>query len=309
MKSDRSPHDLIAAIEAGLLAFPLTDFDGDDRFDDDAYARRVEWLAQYGPACMFAAGGAGEFFSLTDGEYSSLVETTVGVMRGRDAPVIAATGYGTRKAVEMAVEAERLGADGLLVLPPYLTEGTQEGLRAHITAICRATGLGVFVYNRANCRLTSDTFLRLLDDCPTLVGFKDGIGDIEELQRIHLASRGRALVVNGMPTAEVYARAFTGMGVPTYSSAIFNFVPRSATRFQRAVLDRDEAFIAGFMTDFLLPYCRIRARHASYAVSIVKAGADAVGRSAGPVRPPLSMPTPAECQELAALIARLGPQD
>lgn len=309
MRTERSPHDLMTAIQAGLLAFPLTDFDADDRFDRDSFSRRVEWLAENGAAGMFAAGGAGEFFSLTDSEFTSLVEAAVGVMRGRDAPVIAATGYGTRKAVEMAVEAERLGADGLLVLPPYLTEGTQEGLRAHLTAICRATRLGIIVYNRANCRLTSDTFLKLLDDCPTLIGFKDGVGDLEDLQRIQLATGGRALVINGMPTAEVYARAYSGMGVPTYSSAIFNFVPRSAARFHRAVLDRDETFIASFMAEFLLPYCRIRARHPSYAVSIVKAGADLVGRSAGSVRPPLSMPTKAEHEELAALIARLGPQD
>ena len=83
--------------------------------------------------------------------------------RRRSSP---ARGYGTRTAIEYAQEAERLGADGLLLMPPYLVEASQEGLRAHITAICRATKLGVIVYNRANCRLAAATTARLAADCP-----------------------------------------------------------------------------------------------------------------------------------------------
>jgi len=64
--------------------------------------------------------------------------------------VLGAAGYGTRMAIWYAQETERLGADGILLLPPYLVEAPQEGLRAHIASVCRATRLGVIVYNRAN---------------------------------------------------------------------------------------------------------------------------------------------------------------
>ena len=74
----------------------------------------------------------------------------------------------------------------------------------------------------------------------------------------------------------------------------------------RAVHAGDDAVLARFERDFLIPYVRLRSRQPGYAVSIVKAGAAIVDRSAGKVRPPLSNPTPGETEELRALIARLG---
>ena len=111
-----------------------------------------------------------------------------------------------------------------------------------------------------------------------------------------------------MPTAETYARAFAARGFASYSSAIFNFLPRTATEVHRGVYAGDDAALARLERDFLVPYVRLRSRGAGDAVSIVKAGAAVVGRSAGKVRPPLSDLTAAECEELASLIARLGPQ-
>ncbi len=302
-----APEKLKQALASGLLSFPLTDFDEADRFDENAYAERLRWLDSYGAAAMVAAGGAGEFFSLTVEEYRSVIRTAVA--SGSRVPVIAASGYGTQMAVDFAREAEKLGADGLLLLPPYLTEASQEGLAHHIRTVCNQTGLGVIIYNRANCRLQADTLMRLLDECPNLIGFKDGIGDIEETQKITARVGDRAILINGLPTAEIYAQAYKGMRIDTYTSAIFNFVPKSAIAFHRAVLADDHETIAEFTRTFLAPYGRIRARQPGYAVSIVKAGADLVGRSAGRVRPPLTPLTKAEYDELAALIELLGPQD
>jgi len=303
-----TPDQLKAAIPRGMLAFPLTDFDAGGAFDRAAFARRVEWLSSYQPAALFMAGGAGEFFSLTPMEFSAVIMAGVEACHGKF-PVIAASGYGTRTAIEYAQEAERLGADGLLLLPPYLTEGSQEGLRAHISAICKSTKLGVIVYNRANCRLSAATVARLAADCPNLIGFKDGVGDIEQLTGVRNAIGDRLLFINGMPTAETYARSFRGIGIPTYSSAVFNFVPRTALAFLNALRSGDEATIDRLLKDFFIPYVRIRNQGQGYAVSIVKAGATIVGRSAGKVRPPLSDCTPDEVAELRALIEAMGPQD
>ena len=303
-----TPDQLMAAVPRGMLAFPLTDFDSGDRFDPKASAQRLEWLASYKPAAFFIAGGAGEFFSLTPAEFSQVLDTAVQACRGR-VPLIAAAGYGTKLAIEYAQISERLGADGLLLLPPYLTEGSQEGLRAHIAAVCKSTKLGVIVYNRANCRLAPDTVMRLAGECPNLIGFKDGVGDIEQLTAIRNAAGERLLFINGMPTAETYARSFRGIGIPVYSSAVFNFVPRTALEFHRALNAGDEATVDRLLHDFFVPYVRIRNRGAGYAVSIVKAGAAIVGRSAGPVRPPLSDCTAEEVALLRGLIEKLGPQD
>jgi 5-dehydro-4-deoxyglucarate dehydratase len=166
----------------------------------------------------------------------------------------------------------------------------------------------VIVYNRANCRLAADTAARLAADCPNLIGFKDGVGDIEQLTGVRNALGDRLVFVNGMPTAETYARSFRGAGVPAYSSAVFNFIPRTALAFHRAVNAGDEATVDGLLRDFFIPYVRIRNRGAGYAVSIVKAGATIVGRSAGKVRPPLSDCSGEEVAELRKLIEMLGPQ-
>jgi 5-dehydro-4-deoxyglucarate dehydratase len=300
-----APQELKAALAQGLLAFPVTDLDASDALDIRASAARLEWLGGFRPAAFFMAGGAGEFFSLTAEEYSALLAGAASLRVG-DIPVIGAAGYGTRMAVAYARETERRGADGLLLLPPYLTEGSQAGLRAHIEAVCRATTLGVVVYNRANCRLQADTLARLAEACPNLIGFKDGIGDAEQIVALRTVLGDRLVYLNGMPTAETYARAFAAQGFASYSSAIFNFVPRTAMDVHRAVYAGDDAALARFEREFLVPYVRLRSRQPGYAVSIVKAGAAVVGHGAGKVRPPLSDLTPEEMEELRALVAGLG---
>jgi 5-dehydro-4-deoxyglucarate dehydratase len=303
-----TPQELKLALARGLLAFPLTDFDADDALDIRASAARLHWLATYRPAAFFMAGGAGEFFSLTREEYVALLGNAA-KLRAGGVPVLGAAGYGTRMAIAHAEETERQGADGLLLLPPYLTEAPQEGLRAHIEAVCKATRLGVVVYNRANCRLQADTLASLVDACPNLVGFKDGVGDTEETMRIRALVGDRVVYLNGMPTAETYARAFAAQGFASYSSAIFNFVPRTAIEVHRAVYAGDAPALARFEREFLNAYVRIRSRRPGYAVSIVKAGAAIIGRGAGKVRPPLCDLSAAELEDLRDLIARLGPQD
>jgi 5-dehydro-4-deoxyglucarate dehydratase len=303
-----SPAELKAAIPRGLLAFPLTDFNPGDAFDGKAYAKRLQWLLPYKATGLFVAGGTGEFFSLTFDEYRELVRVAVQTCRGQ-VPVIAGTGYGTRLAIAYAQEAERLDADGLLLMPPYLVEGSQDGLRAHIAAICKSVRIGVIVYNRANCRITPETMTRLCEENANLIGFKDGVGDLERLAAIRKVLGDRVLIINGMPTAETFAPALRAAGAVTYSSAVFNFAPRMALDFHRAVHSDDVKTVERLTKDFFGPYVAIRNHQPGYAVSIVKAGAAIVGRSAGSVRPPLSNLTADEYNELKVLIARLGPQD
>lgn len=301
MKSPLSPDALKSRLACGLLGFPLTDFAADGSFAAQPFGDRVRFLAGEGCSALFVAGGAGEFFSLTREEYGAVLETAIAA-RTNDVPILGAAGGSTRDAIEQVRLTERAGADGILLLPPYLIEVSQEGLRAHIAAICASTNLGVIIYNRANGRVRPATLIKLADQCANLVAFKDGIGEAEDLWTMRTALSGRLAFLNGMPTAEVYAPSFRAMGVPTYSSAIYNFAPRAAMRFFHAVQARDTALIDRMLKEFFLPYGLIRARQPGYAVSIVKAGVDIAGRSAGRVRPPLSNLTPAEYEELAPLI-------
>jgi len=307
MNTTASPQELQTLLRSGLLSFPLTDFDAHGDFDPTSYTRRLEWLAPYGASALFAAGGTGEFFSLVAHEYEAVVRTAVEVCRGQ-VPIIAGAGGPTRQAMAYARRAQALGAHGILLLPHYLTEAPPEGVMAHVQAVCSAVDIGVIVYNRAVCRLGPAQLEELADRCPNLVGFKDGIGDIELMVSIRQRLGERLAYLGGLPTAEVFAAAYKAIGVPVYSSAVFNFAPTTALAFYRAIADNDNATQSRLLNEFFLPYLAIRNRRAGYAVSIVKAGAALVGRSAGPVRPPLVELTPDERSQLATLIARLGPQ-
>lgn len=302
-----SPQDLQRTISSGLLSFPLTDFDAQLQFAPKPYAERLEWLMPYGATALFAAGGTGEFFSLEPQEYSAVVKTAVETCRGR-MPIIAGAGGGTTLAIKYAQEAERLGAQGILLLPHYLTEASQEGLVAHVEAVCRSVKFGVIVYNRGACKLTPASLKVLAERCPNLIGFKDGIGDIEAFVSIRRQLGDRYAYLGGLPTAEVFAGAYLAMGCPVYSSAVFNFIPRTAVEFYKAHAAGDTATTNRLIESFFLPYIEMRNRGQGYAVSIVKAGATLVGHGAGPVRPPLSDLKPAEVDQLHALIAPLGAQ-
>lgn len=302
-----NPQDLQATISEGLLSFPLTDFDSELRFAAKPFAERLEWLMPYGASALFAAGGTGEFFSLEPGEYSQVVKTAVDTCRGR-MPIIAGAGGGTTLAIRYAQEAERLGAQGILLLPHYLTEANQAGLVAHVEAVCKSVRFGVIVYNRGACRLTPQSLLQLAERCPNLIGFKDGVGDIEKFVAIRQTLGDRFAYLGGLPTAELFAGAYQAMGCPVYSSAVFNFIPKTAMAFYNAHAAGDTATTNRLIREFFLPYIALRNQGEGYAVSIVKAGATLVGHGAGPVRPPLSDLLPAEVERLQALIAPLGAQ-
>ena len=113
----------------------------------------------------------------------------------------------------------------------------------------------------------------------------------------------RLTYVGGLPTAETFALPYLEMGVTTYSSAIFNFLPKFAQSFYAAVRRRDHAEVYKGLRDFVLPYVDIRNRRKGYAVSIVKAGMRAIGRPAGPVRTPLTDLDESELESLKTLIA------
>jgi 5-dehydro-4-deoxyglucarate dehydratase len=122
------------------------------------------------------------------------------------------------------------------------------------------------------------------------------------MTRIFARLGDRLTYVGGLPTAETFALPYLEMGVTTYSSAIFNFLPNFAQKFYAAVRQRDHEKVYASLREFVLPYIAIRSRRKGYAVSIVKAGMTAIKRPAGPVRSPLVDLDQTELEELTRLI-------
>jgi 5-dehydro-4-deoxyglucarate dehydratase len=299
-----APSELAAQLKTGLLSFPVTHFNADLSFNEAGYRDHLSWLSQYDVAGLFAAGGTGEGFSLTPAEIDTVVRTAVSEVNGK-VPVLAPATGGTASAIAQAQAAEAAGADGLLLLPPYLTEAGQRGLIEHVSAVCRSTSLGVTVYSRANAILNDFSVAELVDRNENLVCFKDGVGNIEMMTRIYARIGDRLTYIGGLPTAETFALPLLQLGVSTYSSAIFNFVPEFALGFYADVLAEDRESVYRKLNDFVIPYLDIRDRQKGYAVSIVKAGVTAIGRAAGPVRPPLQDLTDDEAALLTDLIGKV----
>ncbi len=303
-KALMSPQDMAQRLGRGLLSFPVTHFDDGFNFAEHDFRSHVNWLLDHGPSALFPAGGTGEFFSLTLEEYEAIVRATAEETSGR-VPVVPGCGYGTRTAIQFAQAAERSCADGILLLPPYLVNATQAGIVEHVRQVCAATSLGVIFYNRDNAVLNETDLEQLCETSPNLVGLKDGHGDIELITRIRAHLGDRLVYIGGLPTAETFALPYLEIGVTTYSSAIFNFVPQFALKFYDAVRSHNRDQVFELLRAFVLPYIAIRSRRKGFAVSIVKAGMKAIGRNAGPVRPPLTDLLPAELEELQGLISAL----
>ena len=301
-----SPTELVETLGSGLLSFPVTHFDADlavRRARLPRAPRVAERLRRRRPVRRRAARVRASPSALD--ETDRVVRAAIAGAGGK-VPVLAPATGSTVNAVAQVKAAEAAGADGILLMPPYLTEAGQRGLVEHISAVCAATSLGVIFYSRANAVLGADALEQACQRNANLVGFKDGVGWIEQMTRTYAQLGDRLVYVGGLPTAEIFALPLLQLGVTTYSSAIFNFVPQFALDFYAAVRRQDRTAVYAMLNDFVIPYTKIRDRESGYSVSIVKAGLAAVGRPAGPVRPPLSDLLDAERDELQTLVDKVA---
>ncbi|MER6628760.1 5-dehydro-4-deoxyglucarate dehydratase [Streptomyces sp. NPDC000987] len=294
------------SIPSGPLFFPVTAFAPDGGLDLDAYRTHVRAGVEAGAAAVFACCGTGEFHALTPEEFETCVRAAVEVTAGR-VPVVAGTGHGTALAVRYARLAEAAGADGLLAMPPYLVVAGQEGLLRHYREIAAATALPVIVYQRDNAVFTPRTVVELART-DGIIGFKDGLGDLDLMQRAVSAVRTEVpdgfLYFNGLPTAEQTQLAYRGIGVGLYSSAVFCFAPEIALAFHAALRSSDDTTAYRLLDGFYRPLVELRGQGRGYAVSLVKAGVRLRGLDVGEVRPPLDEPAEDHVEQLARLIER-----
>jgi len=288
----------------GLLFFPITPYQGDGEVDLAELSAHIKRGVDAGAGGVFVACGTGEFSALEPDEYGAVVATAVEAIAGR-VPVFAGAGGPVRTARRFADQAQAAGADGILLLPPYLTEASGVGLVDYVRAATRED-LPTVVYNRANARFTEDSAVAVAR-LPQVIGFKDGAGDLDLMIRIVRAvgdagTNEPFFFFNGMPTAEVTQRAYRAIGVPLYSSAAFAFAPRVALAYYDALADDDQETLGSLERVFYHPLARLRAKGTGYAVSLIKAGVELVGYSSGGVRPPLTEVTPQHREELARIL-------
>ncbi len=292
----------------GILAFPLTSFDDTLEVDLDGTAENVERHVAAGAGAIFLACGTGEFSSLGEHELLALWARARQVIDGR-VPLWVGVGGGAGTARALLHAARDAGADGALLLPPYLVTGPPAGLDAYVGHVTAANPLPVVVYHRGTAVFGPDTATALLER-PSVVGLKDGYGSVELMTRIVTAVRAsghpraqRFLFFNGLPTAEVSAPAYAAVDVARYSSAVHCFAPELAQRFYDALHGGEQPVVDALLSRFYLPLVALRDETPGFAVSLVKAAAGLRGHRVGGVRPPLVMPTDDQLNRLEAILA------
>jgi len=284
---------------SGVIAFPVTPFKEDLSLDLPGLHENLTKLLEYPIAAVVAAGGTGELYSLTPAEYARVVELTALAIEDR-VPVIAGVGFGQRLAVEMAQAAEKAGADGILAFPPYYPQAEDEGLFEYYRAIGEATRLGMLIYSRDWANFSPAMVVRLTA-IPTLVGWKDGQGDIRRLQVIINHVGDRLHWIGG--AGDDMVAAYFSIGVTTFTSSIATVAPLLSLKLWELAETGDSEALTDLLDRCVIPLYALRARRKGYEVSAMKAMMDMVGLNGGPVRPPLVNVKADEEDELRAMLA------
>ena len=288
----------------GVIAFPVTPFKADLSLDLEGLRKNLVHLTKFPFCAVVAAGGTGEMYSLTPDEHRQVVATTVDVFAGK-APVIAGVGINQMMAVELAKQSAAAGASGILALPPYFPGAPDDGMLEYYKAIGAATPLGLLVYSRDWVAYGPAQVEKLANAIPTLVGWKDGQGDLRRYQAIRQRLGDRLYWIGGM--GDDFVPGYYAIGIRTYTSSIATIAPKLSMELHRLGAAGDYAALNRLMAEYVIPLYDFRARKKGYEVTVMKSAMDLVGLAGGPVRPPLPQLRPDEVEELRAMMKAWAP--
>ena len=209
----------------GVYTALVTPFSADgSSIDFDAYEKLLAQQIEGGISGLVPCGTTGESPTLSDAEQRELITRTVRFANGR-LPVLAGTGsFSTKKSIEASKAAFEAGADGVMIVMPYYSKPSQEGLFRHVTEIAKAVSGPVVVYNvpgRHIVDLSVDTFVRILDACPNVVGIKDASGNALFCQELFVKARGRVVDLSGDDPLTLPMMAVGAQGVISVTSNLY----------------------------------------------------------------------------------------
>ena len=283
----------------GVVAFPITPFNSDLSLDLDGLRRNLTALMKHEVCAVVAAGGTGEFYSLTPAEHLQVVKTTVEVI-DRRAPVIAGVGFNRQIAIELADQSARAGADAILAFPPYYPQADDAGMLSYYSAIGEATNLGLLIYSRDWANFSPGMVEQLAAKIPTLVAWKDGQGDIRRYQMIINRVGDRLHWIGG--AGDDLVPGYYSIGIRTFTSSIATVAPKLSWQLHQAAAGGHADELSELMSKYVVPLYALRARRKGYEVSAMKAMMDMAGLAGGPVRPPLVDVRSDEMDELRTIL-------
>jgi len=284
-----------------LLSAMVTPFTADDELDLDGAAKLAMYLVdELGHDGLVVSGTTGESPTTSDEEKAELLSAVVGAVGDRAAVVAGVGTFDTRHTLELAGQAAKLGADGLLVVTPYYSKPPQSGLINHFITVADFTDVPIMVYDiphRAGVALSTDTLVRLAAH-PNIVAVKDAKGDLIASAKVMAATDLAYYSGEDALTLPLLAVGAVGVvGTSTHFSGL------QTKAMIEAYLRGDVAAALRLHRQLLPIFTGI---FATQGCMLVKAGLELHGRSAGGLRPPLLPATDAEVQALADCLAAAG---
>ena len=256
-----------------------------------------------GTDAIIICGTTGESATMTEEEHSEAIRFTVERVKHR-IPVIAGTGSNcTRTAVELSKEAEKDGADGLILLTPYYNKATQNGLIAHYTQICSEVNLPAILYNvpsRTGCNIQPQTLAQLVKNVDNIVGVKEASGNIGAVAQIMHLCDGNIDLYSGNDDQVVPLLSLGGIGV---ISVLSNIAPAYVHDMVYRYLSGDVEGSCKMQLD-ALPMCD--ALFCEVNPIPVKAALNLMGKEVGPLRAPLTEIEPAHKDVLEKAMKDFG---
>ena len=282
----------------GVATALITPFN-ENGVDVDALAKLLDYQYRSGVDAVVVLGTTGEPATMTEKEKELTVSVAVNMLKGKIPVIVGAGSNSTQQAIATCKTAERLGADGLLVVTPYYNKCTQEGLLRHYGAICESTSLPVIAYNvasRTGVNMLPSTFGTLLREHENLVGIKEASGNMEQIEQCLRLANGKASVISGDDALTVPITAMGGDGVISVAS---NVCPEYVCEMTKCALNGDMKKAAKMQLE-LLPL--ISALFCEVNPIPVKCAMKMLGYCNGKLRLPLTPLTSANEQKLKTLI-------
>ncbi len=263
----------------------------------------IEWQIANGTDALIICGTTGEAATLTEEEHLECIRFAVEVTKKR-IPVIAGTGSNcTESAVYLSVEAEKCGADGLLMVTPYYNKATQNGLKAHYKKVAESVNIPIILYNvpsRTGTRIAPQTVVDLCNEVPNIIGVKDATGDISEVAELMSLANGSVDLYSGNDDQIVPVLSLGGKGV---ISVLSNVLPQETH-------DICENYFNGDVTksrELQLKYIAlINALFSEVNPIPVKKAMNLMGMEVGSLRLPLTEMEDATAQKLAEEMKKVG---
>lgn len=268
----------------GVYTVMVTPFTSGGEVDRAGMRRNIEWLIGQGVHGLIPLGTTGEFASLSDSQRSEVIETVAEAVRGRVPVLIGAAAETTEKAVANARQAEKAGAAGVLVLPPWYYTPSQEELVAHFRKIADSIGIPVMLYNNpftSKVDIQPETAARLCE-VPNIRAIKESTGDIKRITAIRDLTDDRMTVFCGWE--DMAWESFLA-GAKGWVCVIGNVAPKAAAKLFELVVDRGDLAAGWALYRKMLPFLR----HLEYAgkiQKILKYALDRMGLAGGQVASP-----------------------